>query len=500
MRIVNFNRRIKTEGTWLNTYIDWNKTYCQDLNNKITSLYDYVQWNYPEFLVLNSPTSLSDKNDFNALLSLSDPTIEPRLVTVYEKEVEMFIDEENNSETRSIFFPSRLNYHQGFYNTSQYGDGVLCSTETAFHSDIEGREDVYCISLTKHPLYSSCKVIRWAENGEISTLPTETCTTAEWDNMYLCKYDVFSSTIEIIEENDKSIYLNIVKDEEFDTVSFSLKQWSVGIGQGYLVLFVSPDRKYENGYYCLGYNVNDKKWYKMLFPNQPYYIDTTGINLLTYQLEDNEWTQANPQRFFFGDSENSSYFICNMFSYDVCAIESVSTSPEYNFPSGYLCMAHKLPVGENIDTNTQKLTLDSYLIAPIGNGGYFDIGWNYQSLEASYYANQLNNFTNQLSVNLALNCRYINPDLEHFKVQQTSVNIPNWLITTSKQEPYLTDKYNNIWTGQESLVSRPHFNGELVFLDIEYDTYSTAENNKKVYYFNATTKQPISLQPQLWLY
>jgi hypothetical protein len=114
-----------------------------------------------------------------------------------------------------------------------------------------------------------------------------------------------------------------------------------------------------------------------------------------------------------------------MDSYDTCAVEPTSTSPEYNFPSGYLCMLHKLPVGENIDTNIQKLTLDSYFIAPIGNGGYFDIEWNYQNLEASYYANQLNNFTNQISVNLALNCRYINPDLEQFKLQKTQINIPN---------------------------------------------------------------------------
>jgi hypothetical protein len=101
---------------------------------------------------------------------------------------------------------------------------------------------------------------------------------------------------------------------------------------------------------------------------------------------------------------------------------------------------------------------------------------------------------------LALNCRYINPDLEQFKLQKTQINIPNWLITKSEQKPYLTDKHSNLWTGQQSLVSRPHFNGELVFLDIEYSTYSTAESNKKVYYLNATTKQIISLQPQLWLY
>jgi hypothetical protein len=40
--------------------------------------------------------------------------------------------------------------------------------------------------------------------------------------MYLCQYDLFDSTIETIK--DKEDYLDVVENEEFDTVSFSLKQ------------------------------------------------------------------------------------------------------------------------------------------------------------------------------------------------------------------------------------------------------------------------------------
>jgi hypothetical protein len=112
-------------------------------------------------------------------LSLSNSTVEPRLVAVYEQEVETIIDEEGNLETKSIFFPSRLNYHQGFYNTSQYGDGMLCSTETSFYNRSGQEADSYFISLTKHPLYSNCKIIKWEEDGATSTLPTESCTTTE---------------------------------------------------------------------------------------------------------------------------------------------------------------------------------------------------------------------------------------------------------------------------------------------------------------------------------
>jgi hypothetical protein len=31
------------------------------------------------------------------------------------------------TEKRSLFFPAKLNYNQGFYNQSQYGDGFLCT-------------------------------------------------------------------------------------------------------------------------------------------------------------------------------------------------------------------------------------------------------------------------------------------------------------------------------------------------------------------------------------
>ena len=62
MKIVNFNR--KNGITPLNTFIDWNKQYCEDLNKKITSLYDYVLWNNPEYLIFNAPSALSGEYNF----------------------------------------------------------------------------------------------------------------------------------------------------------------------------------------------------------------------------------------------------------------------------------------------------------------------------------------------------------------------------------------------------------------------------------------------------
>jgi hypothetical protein len=95
--------------------------------------------NYPEYLIFNSPTSLSGTSDFEPYKSLIDSSKEGRLVVPYEQHVT--VKENNKEEKRSIFFPSRLNFHQGFYNQSQYGDGFL----TFF----EGFEEDYSIPIYK---------------------------------------------------------------------------------------------------------------------------------------------------------------------------------------------------------------------------------------------------------------------------------------------------------------------------------------------------------------
>ena len=54
MKIVNYNHRQSGGGLWK----AWNKQYCCDLNRKINSLYDFMHWNYPEYVIFNSPTPL----------------------------------------------------------------------------------------------------------------------------------------------------------------------------------------------------------------------------------------------------------------------------------------------------------------------------------------------------------------------------------------------------------------------------------------------------------
>jgi hypothetical protein len=110
-------------------------------------------------VILNSPTKLSEKSDFIPFESLLDITKEPRLQTIYEREVEVEISQEGlKKEKRSIFFPSKLNYHQGFYNQSSHGDGMLCFSHK--FNTVEGDTVEYLISCDRYPLYDNCKVIR----------------------------------------------------------------------------------------------------------------------------------------------------------------------------------------------------------------------------------------------------------------------------------------------------------------------------------------------------
>jgi hypothetical protein len=48
-------------------------------------------------------------------------------------------------------------------------------------------------------------------------------------------------------------------------------------------------------------------------------------------------------------------------------------------------------------------------------------------LQADYKANELNNFSSKLTINLAQNCRYINPsnDTFSFTGEKLNVTIPN---------------------------------------------------------------------------
>lgn len=98
MRIANFNNK--------NTWIAWKKTYIDDLNIKITSLWNHLVYQNPPYIILNSATDSSPV----------DLDTEGYRITATKA---------NDGSKVHIYFPTRLQLHQCFYNDSNYGDAVL---------------------------------------------------------------------------------------------------------------------------------------------------------------------------------------------------------------------------------------------------------------------------------------------------------------------------------------------------------------------------------------
>jgi hypothetical protein len=51
----------------------------------------------------------------------------------------------------------------------------------------------------------------------------------------------------------------------------------------------------------------------------------------------------------------------------------IKTYIKTNFPSGYVCVLNKQPTGPNNKNNSVKLDISNYLIAPINNGGFYNM-------------------------------------------------------------------------------------------------------------------------------
>ena len=100
MRITNFNNI--NPMTWT----AWKKAYIDDLNIKITSLWNHLVYKNPPYIILNSVTS-------------NNP------VNLSEKGYRITITDLILNQPVDIFFPTHLQLHQGFYNDSNYGDALL---------------------------------------------------------------------------------------------------------------------------------------------------------------------------------------------------------------------------------------------------------------------------------------------------------------------------------------------------------------------------------------
>ena len=306
MKIVNFNHVNK------NTWKSWNKQYCQDLNNKITSLYDYIIWNYPEYLILNSPDNI------NAYKSLRWASEEPKLPFNDYFETEITIQEKKYP----AFFANRLNFHQGFINLNSTGDGFILLEYNS----------------TKH-----------------STVPV--------------------------------------------------------------------DRIHK-------------------------------IGTKTYVL--------------------------------------------YDFPSGYVCILNKQTIGLVSESNLEKNDINNYSILPLGNGGYYEITRNGDSIVCRYEDNDFKRFVNSIVISLAQNSRYIIPrSINMFKDNNLEYTIMNFIGTKAN----IIDSNDNLWIGQGDLIcSLRDGGGDSLFADISYDHYTTEADEKLIHVFRSKSVTKISIDHRLISY
>lgn len=518
MKIINFNRRDKVDNTGLlNTYIDWNKQYCYDLSRKITSLYDYMMWNYPEYFIFNSPNSLNGLDDFEPYKSLVDKSEEPRLVQPYEAHVAFNSDNPN----LSIFFPSRLNYHQGFYNQSNYGDAILmCWYNNQW---ISTTNNPY-YNLTNH-LFSNNKDGWYPEdlnienynvytknNDENKTIDRELTGTEKDNKTTVINIGLKCFDIKV-EVSSELLGINYITHTSYD---YKEDSGDLYVSWGYLTS-ITPLHAYLTITYTQAYEWKKQTSISELFEtaategrltyignNECLLIHKTqysqyGHTVLMYETNQIKPTTIINQSTYTAIQNKDDIYDVVVYTpgvYDnLVKEEDINIASYINFPSGYVCILNKQPAGVNNEQNSIKNNLSNYLIAPMGNGGYYDIWWNNNILQANYKANELNNFSSKLTINLAQNCRYVNPsnDTFSFTGEQLNVTIPNWYIDNETVKPQLCDKHKNIWTGQEDLIAQPHFNGEKIFADMQYDLFRSVIKQQNVHNFNAHVDESFSL-------
>lgn len=314
MRIVNFNHIKK------NTWISWNKEYCYDLSAKITSLYDYIVWNHPAYLVFNSP--YNKQKDFKPYVSLRHKTSAAKPENNESRLPENNYFEQvikHNDQDCSIFFANRLNYHQGFLNLSEHGDGFIA--------------------------------LKYNSNTDISNGITKT----------------------------------------IDGKQFVL----------------------------------------------------------------------------------------------------------YPFPSGYVCILNKQITGSTNKYNTDT-TIDSFLIIPQGNGGYYNIVREQDSIIGNYKDNDFNQFINKISFNLAVYCRYINPVFSTtgvFNKDDDTFSISNYTKNNNTIQQYIQDSQGNLWTGDQYLIGTVvNNNNERIITDALFDIHSGVLDNQQVFSFRIEIPEGLSIE------
>lgn len=194
-------------------------------------------------------------------------------------------------------------------------------------------------------------------------------------------------------------------------------------------------------------------------------LQDTDVSLLLYTKE-----------------EDSDHYVYLLDTHDKLAWEELSEGTYYItmpnnyqlndiFPSGYCCISNVQPTGEDNEFADIKHNLSSYLIYPLGNGGFYNWDFYNTSLNASFRANELANLSNTNILNFSLStlrfCNYA--DSLQFDNKLSLNAFAGYFINDGQIQPQIADWTGNVWTGQENLQYDLFTNDyELVFMDTEY--------------------------------
>lgn len=519
MKFVNFNQ-FRRDGTWVNTWKAWNKQYLQPLNAKITSLQDYVVYNCPEYVIFNSPYNENPINIAEGLNPL-------------QKDVN-YEDVNSNSGTISLFFPARLSWHQGFYNQSEYGDGVLMykkegnwyqsynhiNMPTIQHYIFKEKGDTVTPTDTRLENYRLYVLLSSIEESTYSGQIAPSEFDDSGTGVYVGKRSIFigasAEDVEILEfegggdgwkhnYNEDTGFLEISKTQAQQrptgpvSFSFSYNIKSNGWKEIIEIPETAPDIFiHPKTFECLKYLLSPLY---LIHPSNTDYYEAIGF--LQYNIEDNTFQieQVIPKGLVYLDKNTNNPTI-KQTSDTVLTTDSLP--PNFNqfanFPSGYICILNKQPIGINNEMNSIKQSLDSYLIAPIGNGAYYTLNFFGDNLIAEYTANDLKNFANQVRINLGQNLRYMikNPvylmGINSLDNKGGTFALSNIGIHDNEIIDVITDHSGNLWTGGEEFVAQTvcSTTKEEVFIDVMYNIYTSQLKRNVAHNFNISTTEDIA--------
>lgn len=536
MKIINFNQYRKDNGSRNLTYKAWTKQYLIPLNAKITSLQDYMIYNNPQYMILNSPN-------------------EHQQIDLLDQQLQ----HDDDINQISLFFPAKLNWRQGFYNQSKYGDGIL----------LWRTGETYRSSTTP---FSTTQFFKFEKKGD----------RAAWRDYNYHNYDLYVElfpttrtyqgvfTFNEFEWNpdlygvwfhaSHKIFVGV--SEEYGSVEVTASNLEEGVTHRYNVNYDSKTgfitvefyqlrQLVDSIPYSFSYTITPKES-SMLEPTMQLiwhgggiesdksqaeafkdawidtYINTDTAECKVFLLNSLYLVHHNNTSHYGATAilnylEKSSYCIVqhipkNIWYYDITTEQNVYTNHNIirevsleqaginlslfaNFPSGYICILNKQPIGLNNELNFVKQLLDSYLIAPIGNGAYYILNLFGNDLIAQYTPNDLGNFINQVRINLGSNLRYVIPGDFYLKGVNSIDNkggtfaIPNISVNENNEtNDLITDHNGNLWTGGDELVAQTicSTTKEDIFIDVTYDTYVSQLKRNIIHNFNISTKEDIA--------